>query len=256
MRIILLLVLIPFFTIAVYGQRQFHMAKDTVIQPEGPSDLAAINTDSTYTPEDSISVIDSLTRLDSGLTELSIRGNVYTALITEDGDTLIMDVFNDISITSMRSFADEADYKKYQKQRRYANIVYPYAREAIRIFRELEWAEENMDKKERKKRIKELQEELKQEFEAPLSRLTKLQGKILIKMIELELNETMYNLIKGLRGRFTAFYWHNFSKLYSYDLKEGYNHGKYPILDAVLSDFDVSYRIENEESLKYLKRKK
>lgn len=97
---------------------------------------------------------------------------------------------------------------------------------------------------------------MKSEFEAPLSKLTKLQGKIMIKMIEQELDETMHNLIKSVRGRFTAFYWHNFSKLYSYDLKEGYNKGDYPILDAVLSDFDVSFRLQSEEDLKYLKKKK
>ena len=70
-------------------------------------------------------------------------------------------------------------------------------------------------------------------------------------MIEKELDQSMYDLIKGVKGRFTAFYWSNFSKLYSYDLKEGYSLGDYPILDAVLQDFDVSYRIENESSLKY-----
>ena len=32
-----------------------------------------------------------------------------------------------------------------------------------------------------------------------------------------------------------------------------YNKGQYPMLDAVLQDFDVSYRIENETSLKYVK---
>ena len=37
------------------------------------------------------------------------------------------------------------------------------------------------------------------------------------------------------------------------DRKEGYNKGDYPILDAVLQDFDVSHRIENGTSLKYIK---
>ena len=251
MRIATFIIFSMIFLSSAVAQRKFYMSKDTTKYPTDT--VASVDLD---TADSGVSIVDSLTVLDSEYTELKIRGNVYTALITEEGDTLIMDVFNDISITSMRSFANEADYKKYLKQRRYANIVYPYAKEAIRIFRELEWAEENMEKKPRKKRIKKLQDELKEEFEEPLSKLTKLQGKILIKMIEHELNETMYNLIKGLRGRFTAFYWHNFSKLYSYDLKEGYNEGQYPILDAVLSDFDISYRIENEESLKYLKEMK
>ena len=72
-------------------------------------------------------------------------------------------------------------------------------------------------------------------------------------MIEKETGQPMYHLIKDMKGGFSAFYWNAFSKLYSYDLKEGYNKGDYPILDAVLQDFDVSHRIENGTSLKYIK---
>lgn len=132
------------------------------------------------------------------------------------------------------------------KFKRYAAVVYPYAKEAIRIFKETEHVTNTMKKRKRKKHIKKLQEDLKRDFEAPLSKLTKLQGKILVKMIEKELDKNMYDLIKGVRGRLAATYWHNASKLYSYDLKEGYNRGTYDILDAVLDDFDVSYRIEQD----------
>ena len=195
-----------------------------------------------------------LSKLNPIKAKVNINGDIYEYLVTEDGDTVIIakDI-SYVSITSMRSFSSDEEYRKYRKFRRYANKVYPYAKEAIRIFRELEYAETYLSKKEKKKKVKELQAELKAEFEEPLSKLTKLQGKIMIKMIERELDETMYNLLKGVKGRFTAFYWHNFSKLYSYDLKEGYSVGKYIILDAVLQDFDISYEIENGTELKYLK---
>ena len=179
--------------------------------------------------------------------ETKIDGRIMTAMITETGDTLIMETLDDISITSLRSFKDEADYRKYMKFKRYAAIVYPYAKEAIRIFRETEYVTETMGRRKRKKHIKKLQDELRTEFEKPLTKLTKLQGKIMVKMIEKELDKTMFDLIKGLRGRFAAMYWHNASKLYSYDLKEGYHEGVYPILDAVLQDFDISYRIEQDK---------
>ena len=199
---------------------------------------------------------DSLSKLEPKMAEINLGGQVYSAIITEDGDTLIIaaDIKN-VSITSPRSFKDDKEYRKYLKFRRYANKVYPYAKEAIRIFREVEYVSENLSKKEKKKRIKQLQKELKKEFEEPLAKLTKLQGKILIKMIERELDETMYNLIKGLRGRFTAFYWHNFSKLYSYDLKEGYQYGKYHILDIVLQDYNIAYDVRTSRTLKYIKIK-
>ncbi|MBK8388492.1 MAG: DUF4294 domain-containing protein [Saprospiraceae bacterium] len=80
-----------------------------------------------------------------------------------------------------------------------------------------------MCQKEGKRKAQELEKELEVEFEEPLKKLTKLQGKIMIKMIEKELNTPMYEVLKGIKGSFSAFYWNQFSKLYSYDLKEGYN---------------------------------
>lgn len=185
-------------------------------------------------------------------TKLNLKGKIYSAMIS-DGDTMILADLDDVSITSFRKFDSDADYRKYRKFRRYAAIVFPYAKEAIRIFREVEYASEHLSKKEKKKKIKQLEKELKAEFEEPLKKLTKLQGKIMMKMIEKETGHSMYDLMKSLRGRFTAFYWNQFSKLYSYNLKEGYQEGKYEILDAVLQDFDLSYRIEKGTSMKYIK---
>lgn len=175
-----------------------------------------------------------------------IQGQIVTAMVTEEGDTLYMADLDDISITSLRTFKNDADYRKYIRFKHYAAVVYPYAKEAIRIFRETEYATQELSRRKRKKHIKRLEEELKTEFEEPLTKLTKLQGKIMIKMIEKELDKSMFDLIGGLRGKFTAFYYHNLAKLYSYDLREGYQYGKYEILDAVLQDFDISYRIDQD----------
>jgi hypothetical protein len=209
-------------------------------------DTLLVLRDTTITGEDLPESVEPI------FTELHLKGKIYTAMIS-DGDTLILADLDDVSITSFRKFDNDADYKKYEKFRRYAAKVFPYAKEGIRIFREVEYASQHLSRRERKKRIKELEIELKAEFEQPLTKLTKLQGKILIKMIEKETDESMFNLMKTVKGRFTAFYWNQFSKLYSYDLKEGYQVGKYEILDAVLQDFDLSYRIENGTDMKYVR---
>ncbi len=222
------------FLILFLAQGLLAQVKPKVIQLDETKEAIAIDTVK-YDKQDDLEMF-----------ETSVDGHVMTAMITEEGDTLIMATLEDVSITTPRTFASAADYRKYMKFRRYAAIVYPYAKEAIRIFKETEHVTNTMSKRKRKKHIKKLQEELKQEFEEPLSRLTKLQGKILVKMIEKELDKNMFDLIKGVRGRIAAMYWHNASKLYSYDLKEGYSRGTYDILDAVLDDFDVSYRIEQD----------
>jgi hypothetical protein len=171
-----------------------------------------------------------------------IDGNILTQIVTEKGDTLLLATLDDISISSPRTFDSREDYLLYMKYRRYALVVYPYAKEAIRIFRETERATNEMKDKQRKRYVKKLQKELETEFEQPLKNLTRTQGYVLVKMIERELDTDIYALIKNLRGGMTASYWGTFSRFYGFRLKEGYIKGKDPILDVVLQDFDISYK--------------
>ena len=190
---------------------------------------------------------------DLGAFKLTLDGRIYEAYVTPEGDTLILADLDDISVTSFRTFDSDEEYQKYMKFRRYASKVFPYAKEAIRIYREWEYASQFMGRRERRKRMKALEKELTKEFEEPLKKLTKLQGKIMVKMIEKETGKTMYKILRDIKGFFSAYYWYSFSKLYSYNLKEGYTRGQYKILDAVLDDFDLSHRIDSNSSLKYIK---
>ena len=173
-----------------------------------------------------------------------IDGEIVTALITEN-DTILIAELDDISVSTPRNFKDRAEYLRYLKYKRYAVKVHPYALKAIRIFKESEQITKTMKKSKRKKHYKRLQKDLKKEFKTPLKKLTKTQGKILIKMIEKELNKPFYNLVKNLRGGLSASYWHQMGKFFSYNLKEGYIPGKDPVLDAVLNDLNVSYEVED-----------
>ncbi len=186
-------------------------------------------------------------------TKLTINGRVYEALITPEGDTLILTTLDDANVTATRSFTNDEEYQKYLKEKAYAQKVLPYAQKAIIIYREREYASKHLTSRELKKTTKELDQRFTKEFEEPLKNLTKLQGKILVKIIERETNRTMYDIIKEVKGGFKAFYWNAFSKLYDYELKEGYQKGKYPIFDAVLQDINVSYQVEDGSKLQYIK---
>jgi len=193
---------------------------------------------------------------DYEIRKMKIKGKVYSVLITE-GDTMVIADLDYVNISSMRLFTNADEKKKYYNFKKKSRKVYDYAQEAIQIYKEYEFVKtQDISKRELKKEVKRLEEELKEKFESKLKKLTKLEGKIMVKMIEKETGQTMYNIIKDIRGGFTAFYWHNFSKLYSYDLKEGYDKGKYPIFDGVIND--VTFEkvvIDNNKTLKYLKLK-
>lgn len=175
-----------------------------------------------------------------------IDGQVVTVMISDAGDTIVMAELEDVSVTSMRKFKSSKERRHYLRMRYHANQVYPYAVEAIRVFRELEATTNDMKKRNRKKHIKRLQKELEDNFKEPLKKLTRTQGRILIKMIERELDVPMYDLVKDLRGGFSATYWSTFGKMYDIDIKQGYNAEDDPILEAILSGMDISHTVASE----------
>ncbi len=177
----------------------------------------------------------------------TINGQVMPYVIDECGDTLLVATLEDVSVSSLRSFEDDSEYKRYLQYKRYAVKVYPYAVEAIKVFRELELQTEELRKGKRRKYAKNLYQDLKDDFKDPLKKLTKLQGMILIKMIEKEVDTPLYDLIKELRGGVTASYWSTFGKMFGHEIKTGYIAGEDPILDAVLNDLNVSYTVSSEQ---------
>lgn len=187
-----------------------------------------------------------LSAQEAELRRVFIDGKVYPVLIT-GGDTMIIADLGTVTVKSKRIFASKDQEDLYYRYRRYAVKVYPYAIEAIKVFREMERSTEEMSRRERKRYIKKLQEDLEREFEEPLKNLSKTQGKILVKMIEREQKRPMYDLVKELRGGFTAIYWSTFAYFYGYHLNRGYVEGDDPILDMVLKDFNISYDIDKPE---------
>ena len=172
-----------------------------------------------------------------------LDGQIVSIEYTPD-DTLLVSDLAGVSVSVPRNFEDADEYIRYQKYKRYATKVYPYAVEAIKIFREVEEVTKTMKKKKRKKHIKRLHKQLKKKFTEPLKNLSKTQGKILIEMIEKELDTSFYDLMKSLRGGFTASYWSTLSRIYGYRLKEKYQPGEDKILDAVLYDLDISHKLK------------
>ena len=96
---------------------------------------------------------------------LKVNDQVFPYMIDECGDTLIMAQLDDVSVSSLRKFKSEEEEKRYRKYRRYAAKVYPYAVEAIKIFREVEAVTADMEKRKHKKKYtRKLAKDLKKEF--------------------------------------------------------------------------------------------
>ena len=119
--------------------------------------------------------------------QIMINGELVTYTVV-DNDTLLIADLDGFSVSSPRTFKDRDEKRKFLKYKRYANVVYPYAVKAIKIFRETDEVTRTMKKRKKQKHIKRLQKKMDDEFKEPLKKLTKTQGYILIKMIEKELD--------------------------------------------------------------------
>lgn len=147
---------------------------------------------------------------------------VYARII--DGDTLPIVPLKDVYIFSYKVVPNKRQAKRYSKLVRNIKKVYPYAKLAGIKFREYEELLINTpDKKEQKKIMKQAEEELKDEYGEDLKKLTFSQGKILIKLVSRETGNSSYELVQDFRGRFVAFWWQAFAKIFGYNLKMDYD---------------------------------
>ena len=158
----------------------------------------------------------------------------------EGNDTIAVAQIPEVVIKAPPVFADDEEYRQYMRYKRYAMDVLPYAIESIRLYREYQRETEDMKKGQAKKYAKNIQKDVREDFTDQLKNLSRTQGKILVKMIENHLDMPMYDVLRDVRGGFTATKWQTVGRLYGYDLKEGYIPGKDRILDMILNDIELN----------------
>ena len=166
-------------------------------------------------------------------------GRMMTAIVADNGDTLYLSNLEEMTVTRMTRRLNREERKHYRRYRYFAHDVYPIAVNAIKLYREIERDTKDMKKRKRKKYLRRKHKALKKEFKTQLSKLSKTRGKILIKMIERQLDMPFYDLVKDMRGGMTAFYWQNLGRMYGFNLKQGYDPDDDPILEMILSDLEL-----------------
>ncbi|HRY99659.1 MAG TPA: DUF4294 domain-containing protein [Bacteroidales bacterium] len=150
-------------------------------------------------------------------------GFTVARLVIVDGDTIPRIELPEVCIWGPLTFKSKADERKYNKLVRNVKRVYPYAKLAGSLLREYEVkliAARN--DAERRKLMKQAEKELKDRYGDELKKLTFSQGHILIKLVDRETGHSTYSLVEELRGRFLAFFWQNFARIFGYNLKDEY----------------------------------
>lgn len=114
--------------------------------------------------------------------------------------------------------------RKLSKMVENVKKVYPYARLAgIKLLEYEALLLEAENDRIRRDLMKQAELEIKEEYGEELKKLTFSQGKILIKLLDRETGNSSYELVQELRGKFTAFWYQAFARIWGYNLKVKYD---------------------------------
>ena len=144
-------------------------------------------------------------------------------MVVIDGDTFPMYTFKSITVNGKKRFS-KRDRRRYGRLKRYVVKVFPYAELAGVMLNDFDDTLKTMKtERAQKKFLAAVEDELKQEFEGELKSLTIKQGILLVKLIDRQTGNSSYELIKTLRGSFSAFIWQSLARLFGSNLKLKYD---------------------------------
>lgn len=147
---------------------------------------------------------------------------VYARMV--EGDTVPVIQLKEVNIYSFKTRKSRRQARRTSRLIRNVKAVYPYAKLAGIKLREYESILAGIDdKKERKSIMKQAEKELEEEFGDDLKKLTFTQGKILLKLVYRETGNSSYELVAELRGKFRAFFWQAFARIFGFNLKSEYD---------------------------------
>lgn len=145
---------------------------------------------------------------------------IRTAVVFE-GDTIEAKVLPGVYIMDYIT----GEKAKWTRLRNAVYVTYPYARRAGIVFNDINKHIANSnDKAYIRNYINSKEKELKKEFTEPLTNLSVYQGKILMKLINRETNGVdCYDIIRQLKGGFTARFWQTVAFFFGSNLKQPYD---------------------------------
>lgn len=150
----------------------------------------------------------------------TIDGNQMLPVRVVNGDTLPNINLRQVVVFPKRTFSNKRDYRRYRRLIRNLKVVYPYVQIAKYKISEMDVHYRTLESDAAKKAyIKQVEKELRDEFEGQLVKLTFSQGRLLIKLIDREIGRTSYAVIRDLRGGFSAVFWQAVARFFGSNLK-------------------------------------
>lgn len=166
------------------------------------------------------------------------RGFWHQEWTVDHGDTIAL-----IHILPVNKYSRPVDLKRYQKLVRAVKKVYPIAKKAREEMQEMENELCALPTKAaQKKYVKGVEERIKNEYTPVLKKMTRYEGKILVKLIDRETEYTAYQIVKDFRGGFVAGFWQGVAKIFGQNLKSEYDKtGEDRMIEQVVTYYELGW---------------
>jgi Domain of unknown function (DUF4294) len=166
---------------------------------------------------------------------------ILTVAVVYEGDTIEAKTLAGVYVWTRNSAAAR---ERWTRLRNAVYVTYPYAKKAGVVFNDIEkHIAGNPDKQFVTKYINSREKELKKEFTDPLTNLSVYQGRILMKLINRETGGTnCYDILKELKGGFTARFWQTVAFFFGSDLKQPYDaNGQDAEIETIVKEVQRMY---------------
>ncbi|MDD3036491.1 DUF4294 domain-containing protein [Bacteroides sp.] len=140
------------------------------------------------------------------------------------GDTIPWVQLRPVYIFRPLKFKNDKEQMEYNRLVRNVKKVYPISKEINKaIIETYEYLQTLPTEKARQKHIKRVEKGLKEQYTAQMKKLSFAQGKLLIKLVDRQSNQTSFELVKAFMGPFKAGFYQTFASLFGASLKKEYD---------------------------------
>lgn len=152
------------------------------------------------------------------------------------GDSAAVVPLRPVHVFAQLKFRNNKERQDYSRLVRDVRVAYPYAKMiAYSIIETYEYMETLPTEKAKQKYLEDVQKFMMAEYKPKMKRMTKNQGRILIKLVDRECNTSSYNIVKALVGGFKATFYNAFASLFGNSLKAEYEpNGKDASIEAIV----------------------
>ncbi|MBP5687347.1 MAG: DUF4294 domain-containing protein [Muribaculaceae bacterium] len=145
-------------------------------------------------------------------------------VVDEKGDTIYKVIMNTIIVYPPEKFKNKDEEELYWRTVRDVRKTLPYAKLINRTLQETyEYIETFPTQKEKEDYLKRFEKEVFNQYKPEMKKLTKNQGKTLIKLVNRETNQKSYYIIKAFMGTFRAGFWQTFGRFFGVNMRDGYS---------------------------------